>query len=186
MLRPRKDGSMGFRFGLFVVATTLMSACDGSKPDYERWALPSFEFSDMPNLGTILITGTLKGRDVGYPVNTWNIQCYRQQMICHVAEVEEIGKGQLGEIWLDDWTVPSRVWQTLSYWGSAEASFARHLPTVEARHAEGRGASSWRSQLWSACFASLSLSADTLTGSDRLPQSGSRGSRVGSRRQRMP
>jgi len=120
-------GSMGFRFGLFVVATTLMSACDGSKPDYERWALPSFEFSDMPNLGTILITGTLKGRDVGYPVNTWNIQCYRQQMICHVAEVEEIGKGQLGEIWLDDWTVTSWTDNTVALDQGDPTSCAHNL-----------------------------------------------------------
>jgi hypothetical protein len=98
---------MRITIALVVAAAAIISGCDGSKPDYERWALPSFEFSDMPNFGTLFVTGTLKGRDVGYPVNTWNIQCYRQQMTCHVADVSEIGKGQLGEIFLDDWTVTS-------------------------------------------------------------------------------
>ena len=61
----------------------------------------------MPKLGTLFVTGTMKGRGIGYPVNTWNIQCYQKDMSCHVASVQEIGSRQLGEIWLDEWSVTS-------------------------------------------------------------------------------
>jgi hypothetical protein len=91
---------------LILATTAAVSACD-SKPHYERWALPGFIFDDNPNMGTIAVTGTLKGPDIGYPVNTWNIFCNQSQMTCRSANVEEIGDRQLGEIWLWDWTVKS-------------------------------------------------------------------------------
>jgi hypothetical protein len=96
------------RIRLALLALTVgLSACGSSKPDYERWSLPGFIFSDNPAFGTIFVTGTLKGRNVGYPMNTWNISCNREQMTCRTADVAEIGKRQLGEIWVWDWTVTS-------------------------------------------------------------------------------
>jgi len=92
---------------IITAAAAVMSGCNNSKPDLEKWSLPDFQFSDYSGNGMLFVTGTLKGRDVGYPVNTWNIQCFREQMICHVASISKIGKRQLGDLWLDDWTVTS-------------------------------------------------------------------------------
>ena len=54
---------------------------------------------------SISITGTLKGDDVGYPNNTWEISCYQEEMKCRVAEAKEIGFRQLGRIDVSDWTI---------------------------------------------------------------------------------
>jgi hypothetical protein len=89
-----------------AAASGLLGACN-SKSDYEAWALPPFSFSDMPALGVISVTGTLKGPNLGYPVNSWHIDCYRDQMMCHSADVSEIGYRQLGSIWLSDWKITS-------------------------------------------------------------------------------
>jgi hypothetical protein len=53
----------------------------------------------------VYITGSLIGDDVGYRVNTWNIRCAKTDMTCRVADVEEIGRRQLGEINVADWPV---------------------------------------------------------------------------------
>jgi hypothetical protein len=93
------------RKAFVILAFASATACK-AQDDFERWALPDFMFMDMRALGRISITGTLKGK-VGYPVNTWHIDCIQQDMICHVADVSEIGHRQLGEIFLTDWAVTS-------------------------------------------------------------------------------
>jgi hypothetical protein len=75
----------------------------------EPWALPDYHYFEFHALGRedVYVTGTLMGDDVGYPVNTWNIRCTKTDNSCRVADVEEIGRRQLGEINLDDWPVVS-------------------------------------------------------------------------------
>jgi len=73
----------------------------------EPWALPDFQYFEYNQFGRedVYITGSLIGDHVGYPVNTWNILCAKTDMSCRVADVEEIGRRQLGEISVADWPV---------------------------------------------------------------------------------
>ena len=75
--------------------------------DEEPWALPDFQYSEYNQGGRedVYITGSLIGDDVGYRVNTWNIRCAKTDMSCRIADVEEIGRRQLGEINVADWPV---------------------------------------------------------------------------------
>lgn len=75
----------------------------------EPWALPDYQYFEYNAFGRedVYVTGTLIGKDVGYPVNTWNIRCVKTDMTCRVAEAKEIGRRQLGEIDVDDWPVVS-------------------------------------------------------------------------------
>lgn len=77
--------------------------------DYEPWALPDFQYFEYntPGAEAVFVTGTLMGKDVGYPVNTWNIHCTKADSKCDVSSVEEIGRRQLGEISSNDWPVVS-------------------------------------------------------------------------------
>lgn len=71
------------------------------------WALPDLEYQEFPynNAQTIYVTGTLIGKGVGYPVNTWKMGCYKDEGICRIASVEEIGRDQLGSIDVNDWPI---------------------------------------------------------------------------------
>lgn len=78
----------------------------------EPWALPVFYYQETPNAlagvdSAVDITGTLMGNDVGYPVNTQKIHCVQSENRCLVADVEEIGRRQLGEINMAYWPVVS-------------------------------------------------------------------------------
>lgn len=75
----------------------------------EPWALPDFQYFEYnpPGAEAVFITGTLIGDHVGYSVNTWNIHCIKSDSVCRVADVEEIGRRQLGEINVADWPVSS-------------------------------------------------------------------------------
>lgn len=75
----------------------------------EPWVLPDFQYSEynFADRENVYITGSLIGNDAAYKVNTWNIRCSKSDMTCRVADVEEIGRRQLGEINIADWTVTS-------------------------------------------------------------------------------
>jgi hypothetical protein len=79
----------------------------------EPWALPDFNYQQFagPNDPSkneyVYITGSLIGSDFAYPVNTWKITCTKNEGACSVADVEEIGHRQLGEINVADWPVIS-------------------------------------------------------------------------------
>jgi hypothetical protein len=75
----------------------------------EPWALPDYQYFEYNALGRedVYVTGTLIGDHVGYPVNTWKISCFRTDMKCQTADVEEIARRQLGEINVGDWPVVS-------------------------------------------------------------------------------
>lgn len=70
------------------------------------WSLPGFDYQEFGK-DAIYVTGTLKGPHVGYPYNTWDIRCFREESKCVVANVNEIGKNQLGEITAFDWPILS-------------------------------------------------------------------------------
>jgi hypothetical protein len=73
----------------------------------ERWALPTFQYLELNDGDYVAITGTLLGDDLAYKMNTYNVRCIRSDAECRIADVEEIGYRQLGEISIDEWPVTS-------------------------------------------------------------------------------
>jgi hypothetical protein len=116
-------------FLLAIATNAFLAACD-SRPHYQRWALPNFTFTDIPDWGTIQIIGSMKGPNLAYPVNTWKIFCTKQQMSCRTADVEQIGDGQLGEIWVDDWTVTSWTDTAVAVDQGEPTSCAHHIMII--------------------------------------------------------
>lgn len=89
-----------------LVATSILCGCQKSSDIDDRpWALPTYQFNDIMNGDYVAVTGTLIGNDVGYKQNTFSIRCVKGESVCRVADVEEIGKDQLGEINVTDWDV---------------------------------------------------------------------------------
>jgi hypothetical protein len=111
--------------------------------DDEPWALPDFQYSeyspaDLPGVSVgeqyVYVTGTLIGDHVGYPVNTWKISCDKKKGSCAVADVEEIGHRQLGEINDADWPVVSWTPTTIVIQdevGPDTSSCARNTITID-------------------------------------------------------
>lgn len=99
---------VGVVIGGFAVGWTLHQPSIGTV-EAEPWALPNFSYFEYKLAGRedVFITGSLIGDDAAYKVNTWNIRCAKPDMTCRVADVEEIGRRQLGQINVDDWTVTS-------------------------------------------------------------------------------
>ena len=90
---------------LFAAAIIVSSRVYAQAPEDKAgmWALPQFTYFEAG--GHIMVTGTLKGAHVGYPVNTWSIDCDNMTMTCRVASVEAIGKDHLGRIAVSDWPI---------------------------------------------------------------------------------
>ena len=55
-------------------------------------------FLDLPDYGSIGISGTLTGDGIGYNNNTINISCYKDRRECYIASVEQIGRNQIGRM----------------------------------------------------------------------------------------
>lgn len=116
-----------------VALVCVLSACGHESTKDEPWVLPGFQFQDSQD--AIYITGTLKGEDVGYPVNTWQIDCFKTDAKCRVADVEEIGTRQLGQINIADWPVTSWTDQTITV-DSGDTTSCGHQIIVINRVAE--------------------------------------------------
>jgi hypothetical protein len=57
------------------------------------------EAATIGGTATVTIAGTLTGPHLGYPNNTYNITCYRDQRQCIVASIEQIGHNQVGTMY---------------------------------------------------------------------------------------
>ena len=100
--------------GVFIssIATVcLLAGCNDASKD-QAWALPQFQYYE--SRGFLSITGSLIGDDVGYKNNTWKIICVDGEETCTVADVEEIGRNQLGEINVGKWEVTNYNAQTIT------------------------------------------------------------------------
>ena len=108
---------IGFVLGVVLGGTAVWWAFHAplvGRSGDEAWALPNFDYQELApfiardtNDEAVYITGTLMGNHVGYPVNTWNIRCFKNENRCEVASVNEIGRRQLGSINLFDWPIVS-------------------------------------------------------------------------------
>jgi hypothetical protein len=113
---------------LTIVATAcLLGGCDDSNKD-QAWALPRFQYYD--NGSFLSITGSLIGDHVGYKYNTWKIICVDGDDICTVADVEEIGHNQLGEIEVGKWEVTNYNAQTITLDANDPTSCGRPIIVI--------------------------------------------------------
>jgi len=55
-------------------------------------------FTDIPNIGSVAISGTLTGDGVGYKNNTISISCFKDRGECYVSSVQQIGHNQIGRM----------------------------------------------------------------------------------------
>jgi hypothetical protein len=55
-------------------------------------------FVDGGQLGWVAISGTLTGKGLGYPNNTYAVSCYKEYKACFVSFVEQIGHNQIGRM----------------------------------------------------------------------------------------
>jgi hypothetical protein len=55
-------------------------------------------FTDIPNIGSVGISGTLTGDGVGYKNNTISISCFKDRGECYVSSVQQIGHNQIGRM----------------------------------------------------------------------------------------
>jgi hypothetical protein len=50
------------------------------------------------DFGLVSISGTLTGKDLAYPNNTYSVSCHRDYKACFVATIEQIGHDQIGRM----------------------------------------------------------------------------------------
>ena len=55
-------------------------------------------FTDLPDYGSVGISGTLTGDGIAYENNTISISCYKDRRECYIASVEQIGHNQIGRL----------------------------------------------------------------------------------------
>lgn len=103
--QEREECRTKWLVSLSLALSIALAACSKAPPDDRPWSLPSWDFQDNRSLGVVSVTGTLKGDQVGYKVNTWDIRCMQAEKTCHVANVSEIGRDQLGAITAFDWPI---------------------------------------------------------------------------------
>lgn len=102
--------SGGLALGLIVAGGVWFAKAQdnqiSSGPD-RAWALPDYQYYEWPHDDpqSVFVSASLIGNDMAYPVNTWDIKCYHAENICHTADVEEIGRDQLGGITTNDWPI---------------------------------------------------------------------------------
>jgi hypothetical protein len=62
--------------------------------------------------GIVSMSGTMTGDGLAYPNNTYSITCSREQQICAVASIEQIGAKQIGRM-DGPWPYPIVKWDAL-------------------------------------------------------------------------
>src|SRR4051812_17679946 len=95
-----------FMCGIVVGAVGALAAFiyrDVRKPEAEDniiFAAKSFydskRFGD--DFGLVSISGTLTGKELAYPNNTYSVSCHRDYKACFVATIEQIGHNQIGRM----------------------------------------------------------------------------------------
>src|SRR5262249_27037752 len=55
-------------------------------------------FTDLPDYGSIAISGTLTGDGIAYKNNTISISCYKDRGECYIARIEQIGHNHIGRM----------------------------------------------------------------------------------------
>jgi hypothetical protein len=55
-------------------------------------------FIDIPNIGSVAISGTLTGDGVGYKNNTISISCFKDRGECYISSIEQTGPNQISRL----------------------------------------------------------------------------------------
>lgn len=57
----------------------------------------------------VAVSGTLTGKDLGYPNNTYAISCFQEKRECLVSYIQQIGPNQIGRM-ESPWIIPITKW----------------------------------------------------------------------------
>jgi hypothetical protein len=94
-----------FIFGLIVGAIAafgwiIYSETQKPKEDNQLVFAPKNFYDSGMNgeFGSVYISGTLTGKGLGYPNNTYAVSCYMRHKACFVAYVQQIGREQIGRM----------------------------------------------------------------------------------------
>jgi hypothetical protein len=73
---------------------------DKHKPpqDEQQIVFAQKNFAQLEQFGYVGISGTLTGKDMAYPNNTYAISCIREYKACFVSYVQQIGHDQIGRM----------------------------------------------------------------------------------------
>jgi hypothetical protein len=55
-------------------------------------------FAQLEQFGFVAISGTLTGKDMAYPNNTYALSCLKEYKACFVSYVQQIGHDQIGRM----------------------------------------------------------------------------------------
>jgi hypothetical protein len=80
------------------------AASDNSEPYLEKPIIFGMKmFSDMPDIATIIVSGTVTGNGVGYKNNYTMLACYRERKQCVAFNIEQNGFNQVSSAVAPDW-----------------------------------------------------------------------------------
>jgi hypothetical protein len=57
-----------------------------------------YDAKENGEFGLVAISGTLTGKGLGYPNNTYAVSCYGRHKACFVSSAEQIGANQIGRM----------------------------------------------------------------------------------------
>ena len=96
-------------------AWTIYRQASNPIKDNDQIIFSAKNFADPEQVGIygfVTMSGTLTGDGLAYPNNTYNIGCVRDQQICAVSSIEQIGPKQIGRMEGPKW-FPIVKWNAL-------------------------------------------------------------------------
>ena len=87
----------GFRRSILCMVAGLLIVGPASGAD-DDIVFAAKLFTDLPNIGSVEISGTLTGDGIAHKNNTISISCYKDRRECYIAYVEQIGPNQIGRM----------------------------------------------------------------------------------------
>ena len=87
----------GFRRSILCMVAGLLIVGPASGAD-DDIVFAAKLFTDLPNIGSVEISGTLTGDGIAHKNNTISISCYKDRRECYIAYVEQIGPNQIGRL----------------------------------------------------------------------------------------
>lgn len=82
---------------LLAMSIGVVLGCTQHEPKDQPILFGQKRFNDLPG-DAIFVSGTLTGKGVGFPNNTYGIYCSRPEMQCVVVDVVQVGPNQVGDL----------------------------------------------------------------------------------------
>jgi hypothetical protein len=95
-----------------------------------------YDTKQSGEFGLVAISGTLTGKGLGNPNNTYAVTCTKEWKACFISYVEQIGHNQIGRI-QDPYSYPIVKWNDFEVIAQEEPSmFGCARVTITIRHLE--------------------------------------------------